>query len=223
MIDIGFVEAEPAYLQFLRDICDELGIVLIFDELLTGFRVALGGAREYYGIHSDLTMYGKAYANGYITAAVAGKANIMEAAVPGGKTAFIGTFNGHQVALCAAAATLDMLEDGQVTKTLLANTNRLREGFTALTQKTGVAAHLLGGGGHFQVYFTAAPPTNYRTAAISNAAQYAVYVNTLQENGVWCSQNPLSHHVLSLAHNEQVLDKVLTAMEKGLMAAAQVK
>ena len=113
-----------------------------------------------------------------------------------------------------------MIEDGKVTQAILANTDYLLAGFRELANKIGVAAQIKGRGGHFQVYFTDAPPTNYRTAAASNAAQYATYVNTLQENGVWCSQNALSHHVLSIAHDQKVLDDLLAAMEKGLEAVA---
>ena len=129
MIDIGFVEATPEYIHFLRKICDELGIVLVFDELLTGFRIGLGGCQDYFGVKADLCMYGKAYANGYITAAVAGKTKYLDYTIPGNGVGFIGTFNGHQNSLCAAAATLDMLDSGEVTKTIMANADLLRNEF----------------------------------------------------------------------------------------------
>ena len=219
MIDIGFIEATPEYIQFLRGICTELDIVLVFDELLTGFRIGLGGCQDYYGVKADLVMYGKAYANGYITAAVAGKAKYLDYTIPGQPVGFIGTFNGHQVSLCAAAATLDMLDSGEVTKTIMTNADTLREEFNAMAQKKGVAAHLLGKGGHFQVYFTEKVPTNYREAAVTDAGVYAKYVDCLQENGVWCSQAKLSHHVLSVKHGRDVLDEMLSAMDKALDTA----
>lgn len=218
MIDIGFVEAEPAYIQFLRRICDELGIVLIFDELLTGFRIGLGGCQEYYKTKCDLSIFGKAFANGYILAAVAGKADILDITAPGGKTAFLGTFNGHQISLCAAAATFDMIESGEVTKKIMHCADLLREGFNQLADKNGVTAHLYGKGGHFQVYFTDVVPKNYRDALTTDGAKYTQYVNAMQEHGVWCSQNPLSHHVLSLAHDEAVVEKILAAMDASLQA-----
>lgn len=216
MIDIGFVEATPEYIHFLRNICDELGIVLVFDELLTGFRIGLGGCQEYYGVRADLCMYGKAYANGYITAAVAGKAKYLDHTIPGNGVGFIGTFNGHQISLCAAAATLDMLDSGEVTKTIMANADTLRTEFGAMAERKGAPVLLRGKGGHFQVYFVEKEPTNYRQAAMTDAVRYGKYVTSLQEQGVWCSQAPLSHHVLSVKHGRDVLDEMMTAMENAV-------
>lgn len=221
MIDIGFVEATPEYIRFLRNICDELGIVLVFDELLTGFRITKGGCQEYFGVRADLCMYGKAYANGYITAAVSGKAKYMDLTVPGGPVAWIGTFNGHQISNAAICATLDMMESGEVTRTIMANADALREEFNAMAARKGVPAHMLGKGGHFQVYFTENIPTNYREAAITDPVMYGKYVQSLQENGVWCSQAPLSHHVLSVKHDRAILDELLEKMGKALDAAVK--
>lgn len=218
MIDIGFIEATPEYIRFLRNICDQYGILLLFDELLTGFRIGLGGCQEYYQTKCDLSIFGKAFGNGHIIAAVAGKASVLDISAPGGKTAFLGTFNGHQLSLCAVAATFDLIESGEVTKTIMTNADYLREEFNALARQKGVAAQMLGKGGHFQVYFTDAELNNYRAAATTNGEQYAKYVNALQERGVWCSQSPLSHHVLSIAHDGSVIDKVLTAMDQALQA-----
>lgn len=219
MIDIGFVEATPEYIKFLRKICDELGILLVFDELLTGFRIGLGGCQEYFGVRADLCMYGKAYANGYITAAVSGKAKYMDLTAPGGKVAYLGTFNGHQVSNCAICATLDMLDSGEITRKIIENTNILRNSFNDMAAHKGIAANLQGIGGHFQVYFTEKRPTNYREAAVTNGEQYGKYVQSLQESGIWCSQNPLSHHVLSLKHDKDIVEKMLCAMDKALDAS----
>lgn len=219
MIDVGYIEANREYLQFLRSICDECGIILIFDELLTGFRLSLGGAKEYYGVNCDMAIYGKAMANGYIIAAVAGKSHILDVSAPGGLTTFNGTFNGHQLSLCAASAMLDMLEDGRITREITTNAEYLRDTFAILTKDIGINARLVGYGGHFQVYFVEKQPHDYRSAAISNKAQYRAYVDALEKNGVLCSQNPLSHHALSLAHDRTVINEILVAMEKSLLMA----
>ena len=107
MIDVGFIAGEPDYLQRLRAVTAELGIVLIFDELLTGFRIAPGGAREAYGIHPDLTTFGKALANGVPTAILEGRPELMDLANPlaGGAVPYVGTYNGHAVGAAATCAT----------------------------------------------------------------------------------------------------------------------
>ena len=105
MIDVGYIPAEPGYLQALRDLADETGILLVFDELLTGFRLARGGAQELYGVQADLAIYGKALGNGYPVAAVAGRQKYMEASAPGpGRASYVGTFNGHAVCMAAVEA-----------------------------------------------------------------------------------------------------------------------
>ena len=147
--------------------------------------------------------------------------NGMDLTIPGNGVAFLGTFNGHQVSMAAIAATLDMLDSGEVTKFIMNATETLKSEFTALAANKGIPAHLLGIGGHFQVYFTEKAPTNYREAAITDPVRYGKYVQCLQENGVWCSQSPLSHHVLSWKHDRDVLDEVLTAMDKALDAAVR--
>ncbi len=221
MIDIGLVEASPKYIDFLRSICDELGIVLVFDELLTGFRVAPGGCQEYYNVRADLCMYGKAFANGYISAAISGKEKFMDITAPGKTVAFNGTFNGHQLSICATAATLDLLESNNVVEKLNITTDNLCSEFNALAVRKGIPALMCGKGGHFQVYFMDKAPTNYREAAATNPVMYEHYVNSLQKDGVWCSQNPLSHHALSIKHDEKVVSEMLTVMDKALEAAAK--
>ena len=145
----------------------------------------------------------------------------MDASAPGGKTAFIGTFNGHQYSMCAAAATFDLIESGEVLHSINASWAKLRDGFNSLVAKHGIAACINGSGGHFQVYFRKELPTNYREAADTDRLKYTKYVNAMQENGCWCSQNPLSHHVLSVKHDAAVIDQVLAAMDKSLQIAAE--
>jgi glutamate-1-semialdehyde 2,1-aminomutase len=217
MIDIGYIPAKREYLQGLRQICDKLNILLVFDELLTGFRDAPGGAQEHYGVVPDLATFGKAIANGYMLAAVAGKQKIFETVIPGkGTCSFIGTYNGHQVSLAASLAFMELYEEKQVFQTLQKRTSQLIDEFAALAKKHGVPARIQGRGGHFHWYFTDRELTNYREAAASNKEHYAQFIHELAAKQVYCSPNYLLHHAISLAHDDAVLETLLAYMDESL-------
>ena len=129
LIDVGFIPGRTEYLQALRNAADRHGIVLVFDELLTGFNVAVGGVAALSGVVPDLALYGKAIANGYPLAAVAGREDLMRMTEPGNGPAFVGTFNGHAISVAAAAATLPILATGRVQKEMASRCARLKTAF----------------------------------------------------------------------------------------------
>jgi glutamate-1-semialdehyde 2,1-aminomutase len=224
MIDVGFIPAEPEYLAALRQLADETGAVLIFDELLTGFRLARGGAQEQYHVQADLAIYGKALGNGFPVAAVAGKAEVMDLSNAGpSKAGFVGTFNGHAVTMAAAEASLQQLADGNATRQLQARTEKLIQDFQASAQRHHVPAQMQGRGGHIHWYFTDEPVRNYRQAARSNRTRYTAFANVLAAEDFLVSPNYLLHHAISLAHGQTELEQLSLAMDRGLAAAAQVK
>ncbi len=224
LIDVGFVPAQPEFMSMLRRVCDEMEIVLLFDELLTGFRLARGGAEEHYDIRADLAIYGKALGNGYPVAAVAGKENVMAWSAPGpGRASFVGTFNGHAVNMAAVEATLNQLADGSATATLQARTKRLIDAFAASAARHGVAASMRGAGGHIHWYFAPNAPETYRQAAQASPSRYAAFIRVLAENDFMVFPNYLLHHAISLAHDEAVLDRLIDAMDQGLQAAGSVE
>ncbi len=217
MIDIGYIPAKKAYLEGLRSLCDKLNIVLVFDELLTGFRTAPGGAQEYFGVTPDLAMFGKAISNGYVLAALAGKAKIFETVTPGkGPCSFIGTYNGHQVSLAASLAFMELFEERRVHETLQKRTTHLIDEFGALAKKHGVPAKMQGAGGHFHWYFTDKEINNYREAAASNKDYYAQFIQAFAAKGVYCSPNYLLHHAISMAHTDDIIETMLTYMDESL-------
>jgi glutamate-1-semialdehyde 2,1-aminomutase len=222
MIDLGWIPADREYLQRLRSTTAELGIVLVFDELLTGFRVAPGGARELYGIVPDLTLYGKALANGFPLAAVEGRPDLLDLtdATAGGAVSYVGTFNGHAIALAACVASLTVLRDGTAQARLQELTERLQEGLRRLGDRHGVAVAAAGGGGHFQPYFTAAPVVDYRSALTTSAEQYGVFAQALARHGILVAEKPLLHSALSLAHTEEHVDALLAAAEEAFAEIA---
>ncbi|HUK50481.1 MAG TPA: aminotransferase class III-fold pyridoxal phosphate-dependent enzyme [Terriglobales bacterium] len=223
LIDVGFIPAEREYLLTLRRLADETGAVLVFDELLTGFRLARGGAQECYGMQADLAIFGKALGNGFPVAAVAGKQEYMDVSAPGpGKAAFVGTFNGHAVTLAAVEASLTQLSDGRVTTHLQEQTEILVKEFRVLSQKYGINAQMQGGGGHIHWYFASEPVRNYRDAARSNRTRYSAFISVLADEGFLVSNNYLLHHAFSYAHGSSEMTHLISAMDKGLAAAAQV-
>lgn len=216
MIDIGFIPAESAYLQGLRELTDELGIVLIFDELLTGFRLGPGGARAHYGITPDLTTYGKALGNGYPIAAVEGRAELMALTdtLAGGPVQWVGTFNGHGSAVAAAAAALPILATGEPQRHLEALTDRLRDGFVDLARRHRVPMLVAGMGGHFQPYFVPVAPRDYREAMATHAERYLHLVRTAERHHLLLPPKPLLHGALGAAHTDAEVDALLAAADE---------
>jgi len=223
LIDVGYIPASSEYLNMLRNLCSELNIVLIFDELLTGFREAPGGAQQKYGITPDLSLFGKAIANGFPMAVVTGTEAVMRLTEHGKGPVFVGTFNGHALPLAAAQATLPQLRDGSTQKTLNMHAESLRARFDETAQSLGVNAKLVGEGGHLHWYFTDNEITDYRSATTTNVQQYAAFNNVLASRGVLVMGNPLSHHAISLGHGDTIIEELQEIFADGLRAAAEVE
>lgn len=215
MIDIGFVEANSEYLMGLRKICDELNILLIFDELLSGFRVPEGSCQKWYNVTPDLSIFGKAIANGHIMAAVSGKNEVMETIGPKGTASFVGTFNGHVYSLAAALATLELLIDGNIRIDLERKIQYLKSSFEGSAKKYGIPALLNGRGGHFHWYFTD-NVKNYRDAASSNFDNYIAFTKSMLEQSMLVIPKPLSHHAISASHDDIIIEKIVDAMDISL-------
>jgi glutamate-1-semialdehyde 2,1-aminomutase len=223
MIDIGFVPATEEFIQSVRDLCDKFGVLLIFDELLTGFRIAMGGAREVYATTPDLTLYGKAIANGYPLAAVEGSRDLLDLSDPatGGEVGWVGTYNGHATSMAAARASLRELRSGAVVQRLRELTDRLKSGVAELAESTGAAVVMAGGGGHFQPYFSASAPSDYRSAAASNVSDYAALVEACRSESVLIAEGALGHCALSTAHTEDDIDLLLGCIQASLSVDAR--
>lgn len=224
LIDIGYIEGKKEYLEGLREICTKLNIVLIFDELLTGFREAKGGYQGRIGVTPDLATFGKAIANGFPLSAVAGKKEFMEVSKvqPDGYT-FVGTYNGHQSSLAAALAFFEVYDEENVLEQLDEKTDRLIESFQKKAKELSIDGHMVGKGGHIHWYFTKDKPESYREAANNNSEHYMTFIDVLQKEGFYCLAKPLSHHAISLAHGEKELTRFEAAMDKALQAVASLE
>jgi glutamate-1-semialdehyde 2,1-aminomutase len=152
---------QPGYLQFLREQCDEYGIVLIFDEVKTGFRMAAGGAREYFGVTPDLSTYAKALGNGYPIAAIGGHRDIMMTMGPG-KVFQGGTYTGNAVSTAAADATLEFMQTGQVFPQIEKVGRVIMDGIDEILNRHGVPHFVTGVPGMFGICFTDKLPRDWR-------------------------------------------------------------
>jgi glutamate-1-semialdehyde 2,1-aminomutase len=226
---MGCVLPKKEYLEAIRETTADLGIPLIFDEIITGFRLSPGGAQQYYGVTPDLTTLGKAIANGFPLSAVAGKKEIMQITDPGRRgvdepyVSFSGTYNANQIGIAAATATLAKLEDGKVQQYLNENTSKLTSSFKDIAEELEMQAHIQHIAGKFQLYFTDQEITDYRTALKYAASKesikrYEVLAQSLLNRGLYwpATGGWHSHHGITAAHSEKDMTMILRNIAEAL-------
>jgi glutamate-1-semialdehyde 2,1-aminomutase len=218
MGNTGVIPPQPGYLQFLREITQSNGIVLIFDEVITGFRVALGGAQELYGVTPDLTTMAKALGGGFPVAALGGKFEIMDQ-VSDGAVLHAGTYNANSVAVAAASASLDVLARPGTHARLFALSERLTDGMAGIFERAGVPVQIQGVGPMFQFWFSETPIVEYRDAARHlNSPAYAALARALHERGVMVHPSNIELWFVSTVHTEADIDETLDAFEAAVHA-----
>jgi glutamate-1-semialdehyde 2,1-aminomutase len=212
---------KPEFLAGLRALCDREGIVLIFDEVITGFRHALGGYQQLCGVSPDLTTMGKAIANGFPLAAVGGRRELMERFTtnPHGDVHFGGTYNGNAVAVEAGLATIERLEDGAVHEHVFALGERMRDGLAEIADRAGIAAFVGGFGSLFILCFMEGPLETYEDVLRNDTALFVRYRRELIARGVFEMPESLGRSHISAAHTADDVDRSLEAAEEALAAA----
>lgn len=216
LCNTGSILPDDGFLEAVRELCDAHGSLLIFDEIITGFRLAPGGAQEYLGITPDLSVFGKAMAGGMPVSALVGRASVMDH-ITDGKVAHAGTFNSHPVAIAAAQAALRILDEerDQVYGTLYDRGNALMEGIRAAAAKAGVPLLVDGPGPVFQTYFTGADAVrDYRGFAATDRALMGRLHAALLDHGV--SMVPRGLWFLSTAHSEADVAVTVDAFSRAL-------
>ncbi len=211
----GCLMPRPGYLEAVREICRREGALLIFDEVITGFRMALGGAQQHYGVTPDLATFGKALGGGLPVSAVAGRKEIMD--LIGNGVAFGGSFNGNPLVLAAARATLEELSRDRGAALERANrTGRaLMEGIRDAARRCGVPVAVSGFGAAFAVHFTEkADLETYRDTLAGDPQRLAHFARALLERGVYIL--PDGRFYVSVVHGDAELDRTLQAVEKAL-------
>lgn len=210
------------FLQGLRDICNQYGALLIFDEVMTGFRVALGGAQEKYNIQPDLTCLGKVIGGGMPVGAFGGKTEIMRHISPDGPVYQAGTLSGNPVAMAAGLAALTEIKQDGLYEKLTANTKTLAEGFKALANKHGIPMTINYVGSMFGLFFTEVEKvTNYQQAINCNSKQFNHFYHGMLENGVYLAPASYEAGFVSAAHSEEIVQQTLEIADKVLADVAK--
>ena len=215
----GVIPANKEFLQGLRDYCTQEGIVLIFDEVMCGFRVALGGAQELYGITPDLTTMGKIIGGGLPVGAFGGKREIMEKIAPLGDVYQAGTLSGNPLAITAGLATLQILKDDNPYPELERKAAILEEGFRDNMQKLGLNYTQNRVGSMACLFFTEKPVENHDDAVASDLQKYSRYFQSMLDQGVYLAPSQFEAMFTSTAHSDEDLEKTIRANYVALQAA----
>jgi glutamate-1-semialdehyde 2,1-aminomutase len=201
----------PGFLEGLRDICDQHGAVLIFDEVMTGFRVALGGAQGHFGITPDLTALGKVIGGGMPVGAFGGKRKIMEKISPLGPVYQAGTLSGNPIAMAAGLKTLELIAAPGFYDQLTASTTALLSGLQQRADAAGIAFSTNQVGGMFGLFFTAEKVTNYTQATGCNQEQFKAFFHGMLARGVYLAPSAFEAGFVSIMHSTADIEATLDA------------
>jgi glutamate-1-semialdehyde 2,1-aminomutase len=205
------IAAVPAYVRAARELCDRHGVVMIIDEVKTGFRVARGGVQELYGVRADLCTFAKALANGYPISVLAGREDIMRKLGRG--VAHGGTYTAHPVSLAAAAKTLEILAETDALERISAYGTRLRNGMSQILKSRGIAHSFVGHPSMSGLYFAHDPPRTYRDWKSSDYTFYDATAKVLHDECILCEPDSREPWFVSAAHDEACLRDTLAAFE----------
>ena len=215
MGNVGFIPPMEGYLEFLRKITAENDIILIFDEVITGFRIASGGAQEHFGVTPDLVTFGKILGGGFPIGALTGKKDLMEMIAPSGSVYQAGTFNGNPVSITAGLKTLKML-DSSFYSEMNSKGNILRGGIEDILVDNDLNYQVAGLSSMFQVYLTEREVWNYDDAKTAQTEKFSVYFHTLLKKGVFIPPSQFECCFLSIMHSEEDIQKTLESINYGM-------
>jgi glutamate-1-semialdehyde 2,1-aminomutase len=209
--NMGLVLPVEGFLRGLRAVCDRHGAVLIFDEVITGFRVALGGAQTRFGVTPDLTTFGKVIGGGLPVGAYGGKRALLQRMAPVGPIYQAGTLSGNPLATAAGLAVLTLAAEPGVYERLEAHAQRLADGLGRLAREAGVPFTASALGGLFGFFFHAGPVRSYAEAQKADANAFRSFFHAMLERGVYLAPSPFEAGFLTLAHGDAELDRTLEA------------
>jgi glutamate-1-semialdehyde 2,1-aminomutase len=218
----GVVLPEPGFLETLREACTAAGVVLIFDEIITGFRHGPGGAQERFGVTPDLTTLGKAIGNGFPISVLCGRGDIMDRLGPKGDVLFAGTFAGHTLDVAVALEVTQAVLEGDIHRHLTSLGRRLTTGIQAAIDATGARVQVVESGGVWTVFFTDAPIRRFRDfarfAMDKDHPVQRAYRGWLLERGIYVHPHYMIRGFLTGAHTEADIDRLVEATSDFLVA-----
>ncbi|HEY7907507.1 MAG TPA: aminotransferase class III-fold pyridoxal phosphate-dependent enzyme, partial [Thermomicrobiales bacterium] len=209
--NMGVVPPEPGFLAGLRAACDEAGTLLIFDEVMTGFRVHPGGAQALYGVTPDLSALGKVIGGGLPVGAYGGRADLMRMIAPSGPVYQAGTLSGNPLAMAAGITTLTALQQPGVWDELERRTTMLADGLGAAAKAAGVPYFGTHVGTMFCGFFTTRPVRDYVTAKTSDTAMFGRFFHGMLQRGVYLAPSQYEAGFMSLAHTDTEIQQTIAA------------
>ncbi len=218
--NMGCVPPRDGFLQGLRDLCDRHGALLIFDEVMTGFRVAYGGAQELYTVLPDLTCLGKIVGGGLPCAAYGGREDLMRQIAPDGPVYQAGTLSGNPLAVAAGMTMLENLRDGEPYAQLERTSAYLADGLQRAAERFGVSVTLNRVGSMLTVFFTEGPVENYEQATACDTRAFATFFASMLEQGVTLPPSQFEAWFLSTAHDDACIEETIAAAETAFKAVS---
>jgi len=219
--NMNCIPGSNEFLQGMRSLCDKHGSVLIFDEVMTGFRVALGGAQAFYDITPDLSTFGKVIGAGMPVGAFGGKREIMQQIAPTGPVYQAGTLSGNPVAMAAGLANLDLITESGFYERLTVNTSKLAQGLEQCAKKAGIALCTNQLGGMFGFFFTDVPKVeSFEQASACDMARFKAFFHEMLERGVYLAPSAYEAGFMSSAHSDEDINLTLEAAAEAFQTLA---
>lgn len=216
--NMGVIPPKPGFLAGLRAICDRYGALLLFDEVITGFRVAYGGAQELFGVRSDLTTLGKIIGGGLPVGAYGGRRDVMECVAPLGPVYQAGTLSGNPLAVSAGITTLKCLQQPGFYDDLQRKANSLADGLKNAAAQAGISVQTNGVGSMMTLFFTDQPVTDYTSAKRSDTTLYAKFFGGMLQRGVYLAPSQFEATFVSEAHSQQDIEFTIAAAREAMTA-----
>lgn len=214
--NMGVVPPRSGFLQFLREITEEHNSLLIFDEVITGFRVAAGGAQEYYEVDADLTCLGKIIGAGFPVGAFGGKQEVMDEVAPTGPVYQAGTLSGNPLAMTAGLEMMKLIQQEGIYQELKQKADYLRRGMEDIKEEINLPLSINQVGSLLSLFFTDKRVVDYESASASDTELYAEYFQHMLQNGIYIAPSQYEAMFVSLAHSKEELDRTLNVMEDSL-------
>jgi glutamate-1-semialdehyde 2,1-aminomutase len=214
--NMGLVPPAAGFLQSLRELTEKHGVILIFDEVMTGFRVAYGGAQTLYGIRPDLTCFGKVIGGGLPVGAYGGNREIMSQIAPQGSVYQAGTLSGNPIAMIAGIATLEQLKKEGVYESLTEKSNRLAAGLAEAARKSGIAARVDHVGSMLGMFFTDREVTDFEAAKTCDLELFSTFYQGMRQAGIYLAPSQFEVLFLSAAHTDEHIDTTINAAQQVL-------